>query len=59
MATSLKVRLSRLETRVGVAGRQWVVKVPDGMKTGDALEKLGITPADSDMVVVLRSFGPQ
>ena len=57
MTSSLKARLGRLETRLGGAGRQWVIQVPEGMDADEALAKLGITPAKNDMVVVLRLFG--
>ena len=57
MTSSLKARLGRLETRLGGAGRQWVIQVPEGMDADDALAKLGITPASNDMVVVLTLFG--
>jgi hypothetical protein len=56
MSAGLKARLGRLETRAGVASRQWVIRVPEGMNTDNALRKLGITPAGNDMVVVPRLF---
>jgi hypothetical protein len=57
MTSNLKARLTRLETRVGIAGRQWVIQMPEGMDADEGLGKLGITPGHGDMVIVLRSFG--
>jgi hypothetical protein len=54
--TSARSLIDTRETRVGIAGRQWVIQVSEGMNTDDALRKLSITPADNDIVVVLRTF---
>ena len=60
MGTLIGRRLANLEARYGITppATMHVVVFPEGWDSRDALAAVGVEPAESDLVVFLRTFAP-